>query len=170
MEQIAEFLQKNPIVLIVSLIASLIAIFSKDGKEFFKHVLGFKVPVWVVLLMSILFIIILKPREVGVSNKPLKAIQGKSFGVQQVYLDGYRFERCKFNGSELIFSGKAKTELIENSFLNPPKITLTENAALTLNFLTKMNSDPAFRQIIDATIINLKKGNMPASTPIGKQE
>ena len=153
------------IVLIAGLLGSVAGIFPKSRRPI-QNALSFKVPIWTVIILCLVLFYV--PWSAIEEAGPLKVIQGKSFGVQQVHLDGYRFERCKFNGTEIVFSGKRGVDLVENSFYGC-KFTFSGPAALVLKFLTKFYQDPGSKEIIEATFESIKRDQVPESAPITKQ-
>ncbi len=88
----------------------------------------------------------------------MRTVQGESFGVQRVYVDGNRFVRCRFDGTELVITGKAGFVIQQCSFSEPPKLTVDGPAAMTFRALRELYKDPAFRPIVEATFEVLKTG------------
>ncbi|MGD6796620.1 toll/interleukin-1 receptor domain-containing protein [Metabacillus indicus] len=80
---------------------------------------------------------------------PLELIEGKTFGVEQVYLDGNNFVNCIFEGSELVYKGEYGFGLESCKFRGIPRIKFADFAGTTLNVLkTFYNAGPEFREII----------------------
>ncbi|WP_243555996.1 toll/interleukin-1 receptor domain-containing protein [Priestia megaterium] len=79
----------------------------------------------------------------------LETIEGQSFGVQQVFLDGKRFVNCTFDGSELVYKGEKAFSLESNRFETFPRIAFYGHAGITLNALKAMQKDEGvFREMV----------------------
>lgn len=125
-------------------------------------------PVWLFILVVIgcLFTALFAGRQSDdTAVKELDTIEGKRFGVQQIVVDGKKFERCRFDGSEVIFNGKAGFALVGCEFYGP-KFTFGSYAANAVNALTMMYKDPSFKPIVEQTIQNIRAGELPRSARI----
>jgi len=172
------WLQSNPlavlIMFVIALLSGIITIIL-GWKKFFGDYLSKEViiPVWLLILLSIVGCILVIQfagrRSTDMVVKELESIEGKSFGVQQIVVDGKKFERCYFNGTELIIDGKAGFALINCEFSNT-KFTFGRFASNALNALTMMYQDPSFRPLVEKTIENIRAGKHPQSTPIKTQD
>jgi len=96
------------------------------------------------------------------SNK-IKDIANKTYGVERVVVDGKHFVNCKFDGTELVFTGKKPMGFSKNTMTNI-RIKFEGNAALTTDALIAMYGDDGFRPIIEATLENIKKEGIARST------
>jgi hypothetical protein len=118
-----------------------------------------KLPIWLVVCLGIglLFVIFWrKDKEIQKSeNMPLKLIQGKRFGVQQVVLDGKHFDQCTFVGTELIFEGIASFGL-SHCVLENPRISFNRYAATTISALPELYSDPAFHDVVEKLLQDIR--------------
>jgi hypothetical protein len=174
MEYLKELLTSNPIIVLImfliTFISGIIAIVL-GWKKFYEDYLSKKIylPVWALFLLFILacvFIITITGKKpIEEEMKEFVIIEGKQFGVQQVVLDGKRFVRCFFDGTELIVKGEQDFQMERNSLTNC-KFTVYGHAARTLKVLTAMYKDISFRPIVDKTIQNIKEGKIVNSTPI----
>jgi hypothetical protein len=174
MKALTLWLQNNPMaILIMFIVAILSGIMTiiLGWRAFYADYLSkaVTVPVWLLILVLIigcLFAVQFVGRQSGDTVvKELEAIEGKRFGVQQIVVDGKKFERCKFDGSEIIFNGKAGFSLIGCQFKSP-RITFASYASNTVNALTLMYKDPSFKPIVEQTIENIRAGKHSQSTPI----
>jgi urea transporter len=91
-----------------------------------------------------------------------KYIENKSYGVERVIVDGKHFYRCKFNGTELVFTGGIPPKMGFCVLINP-RITFDSNAANTIDTLVEMYADPSFRPVIEPLLENIKKGGLKSS-------
>lgn len=158
MSKLTETLQKNPIIIlimfIISIIGGLITILL-GWNQFYEDYLSkqISIPVWMVFIIMILGSILLTiKRDFIKKTKGLETVEGQYFGIQQVYLDGKRFVNCKFDGSELIFKGEQGFSLEKNKFLSPPRFTFSHYAAETLTVIKALNKSPEFKEVIKITL------------------
>ena len=166
MKSLIAWLQNNPLIIlvmfIISVLSSVMTIFL-GWQAFYSDYLSKPVliPVWLIVVVStvILFLVIhFRSKEISSGPaKELEIVEGKSFGVQQVVMDGKNFVRCKFDGTELIYNGIKNFSLGENKFLRF-RFTFSQFAANTIAIIEAMYKDPAFRPIVDQTFENIKKG------------
>jgi hypothetical protein len=98
------------------------------------------------------------------SARELIKVEGKRFGVQRIILDGKSFERCEFNGSEVVFEGSDAFALEGCHFIGP-RVTFARNAALTFSVLHGFYKDPAFRPFVEQAFANIRSGDFPQGTP-----
>lgn len=96
--------------------------------------------------------------------KPLRTIEGESFGVQRVLVDGKRFVNCKFSKTELVFRGEAGGSIEGCTFIKPG-FTFDGPAATTIKILRSLYTVPALRPFIDNTFKAIKEGNLPEAIP-----
>lgn len=110
------------------------------------------------ILFSFLIIkyIFLEKRKVTYSTE-LETIEGKSFGVERVYIDGKRFVNCTFDGSELVFEGKSAFALEKNHFKVPPRIAFEANAGITANVMTTLYNTAEFKIYIEQLFQNTRR-------------
>ena len=172
MRQLSRWLQTNPIVnllmFLVTLISSVAGIVL-GWNQLYQDYLSktVEIPIWLLLLGLLLLPVLLAGyralygRPLG---KELLSIEGKQFGVEQVILDGTRFVRCDFHGTEIIYEGQDVFSL-ERCEFNAPRFAFSKYAANTIFVLTKMYADPAFRPIIESTLENIRVGKTPQAVP-----
>ncbi|WP_182035175.1 hypothetical protein [Vibrio diabolicus] len=175
-ERVSKNLQNNPLIVIsmfvVSVFSAVVTI-ALGWNQFYGDYLSksITIPVWFLILVPIVgasLWLIFKPTVNAKKElKEFENIEGKTFGVQQVVLDGRTFKRCEFDGSELIFNGEYGFNLERNSF-HAPKFTFGGSASTTISVLTNMYKDPAFRPLVDETLANIKRGVMHESAPVEK--
>lgn len=173
MKELSLWLQNNPtvvlIMFIVAVLSGIITIFL-GWKSFYQDYLSksITIPVWlliIILFFSSLLIVHFSGKESKYSpNKELIRIEGKRFGVQQITLDGYKFVRCEFDGSELVYNGSAAISL-DTCTLKNSRITFGQYAENTLKTLTLFYADPPFRPIMEKTIDNIRTGKHPTTAP-----
>ena len=158
MKVLIETLQKHPLAILVMFLVSAVSGIMGivlGWQQFYESYLSRSVqlPVWLLLFGAglIATLYFLKPYA---SRKPreLEMVQGKSFGVQPVELDGKRFVNCTFDGSELIFRATNGFDLIKNDFKVPPRLRFEAYAGVTLAALKALNNDPNFRQYVTAAL------------------
>ena len=173
LEKLVINLQQNHLILLIMFLISLIGGVMSiilGWKQFYEDYLSKKltIPVWLFLILYLTTI--LKP-TLNITSNELKTITGKSFGVQQIHLDGYRFVNCRFNGSELVFAGRERFELIGNNFdkATSADLTFIESAKLTLGALMALYKEPVFRESVEKTFSNIRNEKIPLSTPIFQQ-
>jgi hypothetical protein len=174
MKALTLWLQNNPMVILVMFFVAILSgimTIILGWKAFYQDYLSktITVPVWLLIILFFIACLLVvqfsgKESNYGASRE-LESIEGKRFGVQQVILDGKKFERCEFVGTELIFNGKAGFSLMGCKFSNQ-RFTFWQYASNTINQLTAMYQDPSFRPIIDQIIDNLKAGKHPQSIPV----
>lgn len=173
MKELSEWLSSNPIIV---LIMFLITIFGGvmgiilGWKQFYRDYLSknLTIPVWLLLIcfifISILFLIFSNKNIEQEKIKELELVQGKTFGIQQVVLDGKRFERCSFDGTEMVFNADNGFSFNSNNMKSNIRITFNKSAALTLRALTALYSDKAFQPFVESTFKTIKEGKLVEST------
>lgn len=176
-KNLTDWIQSNPFIIFVmfavSLVGGLMTIVL-GWKSFYQDYLSktFSTPIWLVLLallLNIFALLYISTRKSEESlPKDLVTVAGMTFGVQQVILDGRKFQKCEFNGTELVFNGDAPFSL-ENCSLNGHRITFNKNASTTLQALGALYRDPAFRPTIENTFASLKADKVLKATPVQKQ-
>ena len=174
LDRISRNLQNNPMIIVgmflISVFSAIVTIVL-GWSDFYSDYLSKSVtiPVWLILLITIISPIIWVTFKPSAKRKikEFEEVKGKTFGVQQVILDGRTFKRCEFDGSELIFNGEYGFNLERNNF-HTPKFTFGGSASTTIAALTNMYKDPAFRPLVDQTLTNIKSGVMQESAPVGK--
>lgn len=168
MNALTNFLQTNPIVVLVMFLVSLISGLAGlllGWNQLYQDYLSKSVelPIWLfivlIFLVPALIIAIRSTRNVSKATQ-LTQIEGQRFGVQRITLDGMSFERCEFHGSELIFDGCEVFALVRCN-LDSFKLTFSKHAATTIMVLTKLYQDPAFRPLVEGMLTNIKDGNHP---------
>ncbi len=109
MEALSQYLQNNPLIILVMFVITVLSgiitiIFG--WKRFRDDILLRKITVpaytYLVILFLVALAIIFWP---AIEDRPkrLRTIEGESFGVQRIILDGKRFVNCKFENTELVF-------------------------------------------------------------------
>lgn len=166
-----EMLQNHPLIIfgmfIISVLSGIMTIV-KEWRGFYSDVLSKKITLPVYAYLIIIFLIALgyifwpKPKD---RPKQFRTIEGESFGIQRVYIDGKRFVNCNFNGTEMVFTGESGGELIGSKF-SRIRLTASGPAAITLNMLRAMYSEEGFRPYIDNLFNDIKTGIIrKATTP-----
>ncbi len=170
MNTLIESLQNNPMIIlvmfIITLLGGLMGILL-GWKRFHDDFLSKSVTVPVYAYLIIPFVVALAyifwP---AIEDRPkrLRTIEGESFGVQRILVDGKRFVNCKFRKTELVFRGEASSSIEGCSF---EKIGLTFDgpAATTIKILEGLYAEPRFRPFIENTFENIKKGKHPEAIP-----
>lgn len=149
-------LQKHPAIVFamfsLSLISAILTIVL-GWTQFYDSFLSKElyIPVWVLVLSLLIIVIIYMFRDTSIPTQELETIEGKDFGVQQIELDGKNFVNCTFDGSELVFRGKAGFSLQKNHFNTPPRIAFHDHAGITLAVIKSLQGDPIFKPTIDKT-------------------
>jgi hypothetical protein len=173
MNKLIEFLQNNPIIILVTFIISVLSGISIIigiilGWERIRDDILLKkitVPVYayLIILFLVVLVIIFWP---AIEDRPkrLRTIKGESFGIQRVYLDGKRFVNCTFDGTELVFRGEAGLDFSHNN-LKDIRLTLDGSAARTVIFFMKLYTEPGFRPFIENIFEAIKGGKLPESIP-----
>ena len=110
------------------------------------------IPFWLLLILVCAPLGYLAARIYG---KKIKDVSNRSFGVERVNICGKHFVNCKFDGTELIYDASAPTSM-SHCNLSSMRISFTGSAAETVNYLTALYSDPAFRPIVDQTFRNIE--------------
>lgn len=156
-------LKNNPVIKLVIFFFSIIGAFGTiitivlGWPQFYESFLSKEiyVPVWLILLITLILVGAIafsfrgKPFPV---TKKFETVEGKTFGVQQIELDGKNFVNCKFDGSELIFRGKNGFNLQHNHFLIPPRISFHDHAGQTLAVIKTLYKDPVFKPYIQISL------------------
>jgi len=170
MDNLIKFLENNPIIILVMfIITALGGIISiiLGWKRFRDDILFKKITVPVYAYLIILFLvamaIIFWP---AIEDRPkrLRTIEGESFGVQRILVDGKRFVNCKFRKTELVFRGEAGGSIEGCSFINTG-FTFDGPAATTIKILKSLYAEPEFRPFIENTFKAIKEGKLPEATP-----
>lgn len=167
MDKLFEWLAHNPIVVLIGLISALMTIFL-TWKRFFNDYLSKRVaiPLWLILIISVFLLVLFLGRSsVKEEPKELSLVEGKKFGIQQVVLDGKRFVRCSFDGTELIFNGEHGFDFSENNLKTNFRLSLNKNARLTFEVFYALYKDPAFRPIVENTFQAIREGKKYESSP-----
>lgn len=81
-------------------------------------------------------------------REPREKIVGKTFSREPVHLDGKSFIDCRFDGSELIYSGTGPVELKYNAFKGP-KWTFSGAAGSTVGFLRALRRDEGTKALFE---------------------
>ena len=170
MERLVQLLQGSPLAVLTMFTISIVSgamTIVLGWKQVYKDYLckGVTIPVWLFLciLFVVSLVVIFKP---ALTDRPkeLKTIDGVSFGVQRVLLDGKRFTNCTFDGSELLYTGEGGCELRNNIFRGI-RITFDGPAGATVVTLTNMYRDPGFRPWIENTFSSIKEDRIKKATP-----
>lgn len=170
MERIAEFLQTNSFIIVVMFVLSVgkvvIDIVSRR-KQLWHDFLSKKItlPVYVYLILIVVALLLKVLLPVAASrSQTLRTIENEEFGVQRVVMDGKRFVKCRFHGTELVFRGEAKSA-IEGCILDRPQFAFDGPAAATAVILSNLYKLPQLRPLIDNTFEAIKKGELPRAVP-----
>ena len=172
MKNLSQWLQTNPIIVLAMFattsISSIIGI-SIGWRQLYDDFLSrtIEIPAWLIMVIIILIILmIIKFKSVPRSNDAIsdEVIEGKKFGVQQLLLDGKRYERCIFDRSELIYEGR-RFFILRQSTLKDVRLTFSGYAANTIMMLTGLYHDPAMRFLVDEVISNIKSNRHEQSIP-----
>jgi len=170
MERLIQLLQASPLIILAMFVLSMasgVMTILLGWKKFYTDYLckTIKIPTW--LLLCILFVVFLavifKPAFTRLP-KELETIDGVSFGVQRVQIDGKRFTNCTFHGSELLYKGEAGCELTNNKFIDF-HITFDGPAGATIATLRNMYQNPGFRPWIENTFARIKENRIGIATP-----
>ena len=166
-------LQNSPIIITAMFLLTLISGITGlilGWKQLYTDYLSktFNTPVWLAIFIVLILLIaatFLRAPNKRTAPTELKIIEGKEFGVQRVNLDGFHFKRCKFDRTELIFSGRLGFGLSDITLSNFT-MTVDNEAATTLNMLTELYQNESFRPIIEETISNIKSGHTPRAPTV----
>lgn len=146
-------------------IATLVLGWQQLYADYFSKTIN--IPMWLFIAILLLFpgvLIFYRRMQFATTSKELIKIEGKKFGVEQIYVDGKSFERCEFHGSELIFEGISAFSISSCKFTTP-RIIFGKHAQLTLNVFSAMYKDAAFQEIIEQAFSDLRTGKIPVATP-----
>ena len=135
-------------------------------RKFYKDILSKNIilPVYVYLIVFffVALAIIFWP-AIESRPKPLRTIEGESFGIQRVYADGKRFVNCRFDGTEIVIRGEVGGAF-ESCQLTNIKFTIDGPAAAVILTLEHMYTIPGFRPFIDNMFEAIKAGKIPRAT------
>ncbi len=168
MDYLSELFQNNPlmvaIVSCVTLVSGGITVVSY-WRPFWRDVLSRKVPVYAVLIFFSLAVmaISLWP-AVGRRPKGMRTIEGETFGIQRVIVDGKRFVNCTFNKTELVFRGEVGGGF-EGCKLVVPQLTFDGPAARTVRILRTLYTVPQLQPLIENTFAGIRTGNLSVAVP-----
>jgi hypothetical protein len=131
----------------------------------FIDFLSARIPVrgWLLVFTSLLVIVVIAVLSgflwPHVARKSIEDVVNKKLSIGSIRLDGKRFIRCEFDGSNLVYSGQRPVEL-EQCSLREVRLTLDGPAASTLNFLATMyrNMDEAGRKHLEAAVEDIRQG------------
>lgn len=170
MEVLIQLLQNNPLIILVmftiTVLSGVISIVL-GWKKFRDDILLKKITVPVYTYLVILFLIALVAifwPAVEDRPKKLLIIEGASFGVQRIIVDGKRFVNCKFRKTELVFRGEASSSIEGCTFIKPG-FTFDGPAATTVRILKSLYAIPQLRPLIENTFKAIKEGNLPVAVP-----
>lgn len=175
MNNLIEWLSQNPIIVLVMFIISLISGLMGivlGWKRFYEDYLSksVSIPIWIIVIIFIsmpaIFTILVGSKPIEDELKELSLVEGKKFGIQQVVLDGKRFIRCSFDGTELIFNGEHGFDFSENNLKSNFRLSLNKNARLTFEAFYALYKDPAFRPIVENTFQAIREGKKYESSPL----
>jgi len=178
MERVAEFLQTNAYIIVVmfvfsvgKIVSDIVARRKQLWRDFLSRKIALPVYVYVIVLIVAVLLKVFWPVAEN-QTKPLRTVQGVTFGVQSIPMDGNRFVRCEFNGTELVFAGEAGFALENCGWKERPRIKVEGPANRTLRMLQLLYKDPVFRPIAEATLEGIKAGKLrevpPPSTVLEK--
>jgi hypothetical protein len=169
MDSLIQLLQNNPLIILIMFI---ITFFSGaitiilGWKKLYNDILSKKITLpiyaYLIILFFVFLAIIFWPI---IKNQPkgYRTIEGESFGVQRVVLDGKRFINCSFDGTELVIKGEAGGEFNNNKLTNI-RLTFDGPAAGTIFTLRALYSEPSFRPFIENAFEQIKSGDFKKAT------
>jgi len=172
MDNLIKFLQNNPIIILVTFIITALSGISViigiifGWKRIRDDILLKKITVPVYAYLIILFLVVLAIifwPAIEDRPKPLRTIEGESFGVQRIIVDGKRFVNCKFRKTELVFMGEASS--IEGCSFEKITFTFGGPAAATMKTLENLYAVPNFRPTIEKTFEAIREGKFPKAIP-----
>jgi len=154
-----KILKNNPVIKLVMFSFSFIGAIGTvitivlGWSQFYESFLSKEiyVPVWLIVIITFILVGAIAFSFRGhpfQATKEFDTIEGKTFGVQPVELDGKNFVNCKFDGSELVFRGRNGFNLQHNHFLTPPRISFQDYAGQTLAVMRALYKEPAFKLYI----------------------
>jgi hypothetical protein len=139
-------------------------------KRLYNDILSKKVTLpiyaYLIILFFVFLAIIFRP-AIKIQPKGYRTIEGESFGVQSVVLDGKRFINCSFDGTELVFKGEAGLEFNSNRLTNI-RLTFGGPAARTVFIFRALYREPGFRPFIESAFEQIKSGDIKESTAPSK--
>ena len=151
---------------IISILSGIMTIIF-GWKRFRDDILLKKITVPIYAYLIILFLVALAiifwP---AIEDRPkrLRTIEGESFGVQRILVDGKRFVNCKFRKTELAFRGEASSSIEGCSFIQIG-FAFDGPAATTMKILKSLYAEPNFRPFIENTFKAIREGYLPAAVP-----
>ncbi|UXZ20687.1 ABC transporter permease [Pseudomonas sp. YeP6b] len=170
MKYLAEFLTKNPFIVVlmfcltlIGVIVGLLVSWEVLYRDYLSKTLT--IPSWLVLLIFVIVFfgwIFYGTRKKQQADGPLELIADRQYGVERVNACGKKFLSCKFDGTEIVIDAQSGLGF-ENCNFSNQRFTFDGAAARTLAILTFMYKDPSFRPLVDATIANIKSGDLPVS-------
>jgi len=170
MDRLIQLLQNNPLIIlamfIISVLSGIITIIL-GWKRFRDDVLVKKVTLPVYAYVIVFFLVALAITlwpAIGDRPKRLRTIEGESFGVQRILVDGKRFVNCKFKKTELVFRGEGGGG-IEGCDIMDVGITFDGPAATTVKLLKSLYAEPKFRPLVENTFKAIREGNLPEAIP-----
>ena len=171
MERLAEFLQTNPVIVILTFVVSVAGAIITIGaqrkqiwRDFLSREVTLPVYVYLILVLAVLFVTMFWPAHDD-RTRPLRTIEGEKFGIQRIIVDGKRFVNCEFHRTELVYRGEAGCA-IEKCKLDRPQFTFDGPAASTAKTLSSFYKVPQLQPLIDNTFECIKKGQLrTAVTP-----
>jgi FtsH-binding integral membrane protein len=131
-----------------NLLASVIFAFATGAIAWLAPLPPIPVPAW---LFVFLLAFVCCWWWVGRKPRKLKPVVDQTFGVEPIILDGKNFVKCKFNGSELIFSGRTNFSL-QDCTISTQYFTFKGDAATVMHQLSIMYKTKEFKQLIDNTL------------------
>lgn len=154
-----KILKNNPVIKLVMFFFSFIGAIGTvitivlGWSQFYESFLSKEiyVPVWLIVMITFILvgaIAFLFRGHPFQATKEFDTIEGKTFGVQSVELDGKNFVNCKFDGSELVFRGRNGFNLQHNHFLTPPRLSFQDYAGQTLAVMKALYKEPVFKLYI----------------------
>jgi hypothetical protein len=176
MKKLTNWLQTNPIVVLVMFIVSMtsgIAGLLLGWKQLYVDFLSKSVelPAWLIIIIvfAVLPALILVRRKTEVDeNAKLLSVQGQKFGVQRLFADGKSFERCEFHGTEIVFHALQSHSFINCQF-SGIRLSFGGPAARTVAMLVAWSKDAGgFQQFVDQLISDVRSGTLPEAVPPGK--
>lgn len=87
--------------------------------------------------------------------------ENKSFNNTKILLDNNEYFNCTFNGCELEYSG-GKPPSMGDCVFDSPRITFSDNASDTINFLTALYHS-GLSSIIEITFENIRSNIKPSA-------
>ena len=127
---------------------------------FFSRV---SIPGWLLVFICLLVIVIIAVLSgllwPHMTRRLTEEVVNKKLSIGSVRLDGKRFIRCEFDGSNIVYSGRSPVNM-EQCTLRGVRLTLDGPAGSTLDFLATMyhDMDEEGKKHLDAAFEDIRQG------------